>query len=132
VPIPHGIEMYRGRPIFYGIGNFIFHVPIEHHGDVPAPYAGTPVFQSVVASCELEGRTLTSLQLGPITLKSDVGVGEGDWSRADARKRCSVTRTTRYSRRSSSGFDPLASFSSMSWTRRIIARCSAGGKLSAA
>ena len=26
-PLLHGVEIYRGRPIFYDLGNFIYNVP---------------------------------------------------------------------------------------------------------
>jgi len=80
VPILHGIEIYKRRPIFYGLGNFVFHVSIELKGAVPALYTGAPCFQSVVADCEFDGGALTSLWLDPITLKSDTGVGEGGYT----------------------------------------------------
>jgi poly-gamma-glutamate synthesis protein (capsule biosynthesis protein) len=79
VPILHGIEIYRDRPIFYGLGNFIFHISIELRGNVPALYTGAPVFQSVLADCDFDGNRLTSLSIDPITLKSDPGVGEGGY-----------------------------------------------------
>jgi len=79
VPLLHGIEIYKQRPIFYGLGNFIFHISIELSGNVPAQYTGPAVFQSVVADCEFDGNRLTSLWLDPITLKSDEGVGEGGY-----------------------------------------------------
>ena len=43
VPILHGIEIYKGRPIFHGLGNFVFHISIELNGQVPALYTGAPV-----------------------------------------------------------------------------------------
>ena len=79
VPILHGIEIYKGRPIFYGLGNFVFHISIELNGRVPAIYTNPFCFQSVVAFCEFTGGALTSLWLDPITLKSDEGVGEGGY-----------------------------------------------------
>jgi poly-gamma-glutamate synthesis protein (capsule biosynthesis protein) len=79
VPILHGIEVYKRRPIFYGLGNFIFHIAVELKGAVPDLYTSAPVFQSVVADCQFDGSALTSLWLDPITLKSDTGVGEGGY-----------------------------------------------------
>jgi len=79
VPILHGIEVYKRRPIFYGLGNFIFHISVELKGAVPDLYTSAPVFQSVVADCQFDGSALTSLWLDPITLKSDTGVGEGGY-----------------------------------------------------
>lgn len=79
VPILHGIEIYKRRPIFYGLGNFVFHLSIELKGNVPALYTPDAVWQSVVADCEFEGGALKTLWLDPITLKSDDGVGEGHY-----------------------------------------------------
>jgi poly-gamma-glutamate synthesis protein (capsule biosynthesis protein) len=79
VPILHGIEIYQQRPIFYGLGNFVFHASIEFQGNVPAQYTSPSVFQSVVADCEFDGGRLTSMWLSPITLKSEAGVGEGNY-----------------------------------------------------
>ncbi len=63
-PLLHGIEIYRGRPIFYDLGNLIFQTATAegHYDEV--------VWQSVVAECQFErgrfeGMTLTPLQLNP-------------------------------------------------------------------
>ena len=79
VPLLHGIEIYKGRPIFYGLGNFVFHLSIESGGRVPAQYQPTPVWQSVIARCSLDAGRVHSIDLDPITLKSDVGLGEGGY-----------------------------------------------------
>jgi poly-gamma-glutamate synthesis protein (capsule biosynthesis protein) len=79
VPLLHGIEIYKGRAIFYGLGNFIFHLSIETGGRVPAQYLPTPVWQSVMARCEFDAGLVRSIELQPITLKSDQGVGEGSY-----------------------------------------------------
>jgi poly-gamma-glutamate synthesis protein (capsule biosynthesis protein) len=79
VPLLHGIEIYKKRPIFYGLGNFIFHLSIEVQGNVPTQYQQTECWQSVVAGCEFKGGELQALQLEPITLKSDEGFGEGHY-----------------------------------------------------
>jgi poly-gamma-glutamate synthesis protein (capsule biosynthesis protein) len=80
VPILHGIEIYKGRPIFYGIGNFVFH--LNHHlpRGVPAPYTDPRCWESVIAHCEFDGRQLRSLRVDPIDLRSDRGVGEGNFT----------------------------------------------------
>src|SRR6185436_5454734 len=80
VPILHGIEIYKRRPIFYGLGNFIFHIAFEFDGRVPAPYNQTFCWQSVIADCEFDGATIRSVRLDPITLKSDVPLGEGPYT----------------------------------------------------
>lgn len=77
VPLLHGIEIHKGRPIFYGLGNFVFHLALHLQGDIPAQYRETACWQSVIATCEFEGDTIRSVTLDPITLKSDAGIGEG-------------------------------------------------------
>jgi poly-gamma-glutamate capsule biosynthesis protein CapA/YwtB (metallophosphatase superfamily) len=79
VPLLHGIEIYKRRPIFYGLGNFIFHLSIETGGRVPPMYAVTPVWQSVIARCEFGDGEILSLEVDPITLQSGAGVGEGSY-----------------------------------------------------
>jgi poly-gamma-glutamate synthesis protein (capsule biosynthesis protein) len=79
VPVLHGIEIYRGRPIFYGLGNFIFHLSLHLQGNLPAMYTQTPVWQSVIAHCKFDRATVRSIALDPITLKSDRGIGEGNY-----------------------------------------------------
>lgn len=79
VPLLHGIEIYKKRPIFYGLGNFIFHLSIQVQGNVPPQYQQSECWQSVIAGCEFKGGELRALRLEPITLKSDAGVGEGGY-----------------------------------------------------
>ena len=71
-PLLHGIEMFRGKPIFYCLGNFIYNVP-------PAiTYISEPMsWESVVASLEFEDKTLRSITLRPIALNY-VGKGQPD------------------------------------------------------
>lgn len=97
---PHflrGIEIYKGRPIFYSLGNFIFQnetvawVPPEgyrrfglHNEHTPGDYfdarsdaskrgfPADPVFwQSVMAVCSYQGRVLKEVKLYPV----DMGFG---------------------------------------------------------
>jgi poly-gamma-glutamate capsule biosynthesis protein CapA/YwtB (metallophosphatase superfamily) len=71
-PLLHGIEIYRGRPIFYDLGNFIYNVPPT------LTYIDEPMsWESVVAYLELEGRNLRSITLRPIAL-NDIGEGQPD------------------------------------------------------
>lgn len=45
-PVLQAVEIYNGSPIFYGLGNFLFHVhPDENEWDPPE------VWQSIVAAC---------------------------------------------------------------------------------
>jgi poly-gamma-glutamate synthesis protein (capsule biosynthesis protein) len=67
-PLLQGIELYRGRPIFYDLGNFIYQSP-----DAKNPY-GPETWRSVVADCILTSNGLESAVLTPIAL-NPVGVG---------------------------------------------------------
>jgi poly-gamma-glutamate synthesis protein (capsule biosynthesis protein) len=71
-PLLHGIEVYKGKPILYDLGNFIFNVP-------PAIYYITEpmTWESVVAKVELKGKKLTAVTLNPIELNY-VGDGQPD------------------------------------------------------
>jgi len=71
-PLLHGIEIYRGKPIFFDLGNFIFQVP-------PADtLLDEPInWESVVAYVEFTGRTLKSITLKPI-VQNKIGEGQPD------------------------------------------------------
>jgi poly-gamma-glutamate synthesis protein (capsule biosynthesis protein) len=71
-PLLHGVEIYRGRPIFYDLGNFFFQVP-------PAMISlDEPIcWESVVAYVEFQGRNLRSIQFRPI-VQNKVGQGQAD------------------------------------------------------
>ena len=71
-PLLHGIEVFRGKPIFYCLGNFIYNVP-------PAiTYISEPMsWESVVADLEFQDKTLKSITLRPIALNY-VGNGQAD------------------------------------------------------
>jgi poly-gamma-glutamate synthesis protein (capsule biosynthesis protein) len=71
-PLLHGVEIYRGKPIFYDLGNFIYNVPPT------LTYIHEPLnWESVVASVELRGRNLESISFRPIVLNI-VGEGQPD------------------------------------------------------
>lgn len=76
VPVLQGIELYQRRPIFYSLGNFIF------HSGKKAAYARDSIWQSVVASCEFddEGHLMT-LHLSPISLGGHGALQDHDLSR---------------------------------------------------
>jgi len=62
VPQLHGLEIYRGRPIFYGLGSFIFHT-------ITAPGFYQPeVWQSVLADLVFRDGQLTALRIRPVLL----------------------------------------------------------------
>ncbi len=68
-PLLHGVEIYRGRPIFYDLGNFIYNVPPT------LTYIDEPMnWESAVAYVTFQGRNLQSISLRPIVLNN---VGEG-------------------------------------------------------
>lgn len=62
VPLLHGVEVYRGRPILYGLGSLIF-----HSRTAPGYYTHS-VWQSAIADCTFEDGRLTSLRLWPVLL----------------------------------------------------------------
>lgn len=71
-PLLHGIEIYRGRPIFYDLGNFIYNVPPT------LTYIGEPMsWESAVAYVEFQGKDLRSISLRPIAL-NNIGEGQPD------------------------------------------------------
>jgi poly-gamma-glutamate synthesis protein (capsule biosynthesis protein) len=71
-PLLHGVELYRGRPIFYDLGNFVYNVPPT------LTYIHEPInFESAVAYLEYQGRTLRSISLRPIVLNV-LGEGQPD------------------------------------------------------
>jgi len=81
-PLLHGVEIYRGRPIFYDLGNFIYNLPAT------LTYIDEPMsWESAVASVEFDGgstssqrpgqRSLKSISLRPIVLNT-IGDGQPD------------------------------------------------------
>ena len=75
-PLLHGVEIYRGRPIFYDLGNFIYNVPPT------ITYIHEPIaWESVVAYVEFQGqgkeKNLQSISLRPIALNI-IGEGQPD------------------------------------------------------
>jgi poly-gamma-glutamate capsule biosynthesis protein CapA/YwtB (metallophosphatase superfamily) len=68
-PLLHGVEIYRGRPIFYDLGNFIYNVPpILTYIDEPMTW------ESAVAEVDFQGKMLRSITLRPIVLNT---IGDG-------------------------------------------------------
>lgn len=63
-PVLQAMEVYNGSPIFYGLGNFLFHVhPDEGEWDPPE------VWQSIVAACRYdESGTLEGIDLLPVVI----------------------------------------------------------------
>jgi poly-gamma-glutamate synthesis protein (capsule biosynthesis protein) len=69
-PVLQGVEIYKGKPILYGMGNFIFNLPSW------VDFFGPVVFESAVAHVDFEGKTLKSITYHPIVLNF-FGRGEG-------------------------------------------------------
>ena len=67
-PRLHGIEIYRGRPIFYDLGNFIFQTATEDG------FYDAEVWQSIVAECRFDDGRFRDMRLTPLQLNAD-GVG---------------------------------------------------------
>lgn len=71
-PLLHGVEIYRARPIFYDLGNFIYNVPPT------LTYIDEPMsWESVVAYVAFQGKKLESISLRPIVLNV-IGEGQPD------------------------------------------------------
>lgn len=63
-PVLQAVEIYRKRPIFYSLGNFIFHVPPEE-GVWRAP----EVWESVIGACTFdEDNILVKAILHPLII----------------------------------------------------------------
>lgn len=71
-PRLHGIEIYRGRPIFYDLGNLIFQTATAEG------YYDDAVWQSVVAECRFADGRLHEVTLTPLQLNARGISGAGD------------------------------------------------------
>ena len=85
-PLLHGVEVYRGKPIFYDLGNFIFNVP-----PVMTSIQEPMTWESVVAYLKFQGNQLKSITLRPITLNA-IGRGEPDLKDVSANNQFLDTR----------------------------------------
>ena len=71
-PLLHCIEIYKGRPIFYDLGNFIYNLPAT------LTYIDEPMsWESVVASVTSRGHTPASITLTPVVM-NPIGQGQPD------------------------------------------------------
>ena len=71
-PLLHGVEIYRGKPIFYDLGNFIFNAPPS------LTYVDEPMtWESAIAYVQFEGKNLRSISFRPILLNR-LGEGQPD------------------------------------------------------
>jgi len=64
-PLLHGIEIYRGCPIFYDLGSFVFHTK------TPVGYYPGEVWDSAIADCVFEEGRLVALDLVPVVLNEN-------------------------------------------------------------
>jgi poly-gamma-glutamate capsule biosynthesis protein CapA/YwtB (metallophosphatase superfamily) len=72
----HGIELYRGRPILYSLGNFLFHSLFDDGLDLQRTYppyrmdslAAAEGRESVIARAEIQRNGEVSLELVPVWL----------------------------------------------------------------
>jgi poly-gamma-glutamate synthesis protein (capsule biosynthesis protein) len=62
VPMLQGIELYKGAPLLYGLGNFIFHT------FQPAKYTDDRIWESVIATCRFSAGHCERIELEPIVL----------------------------------------------------------------
>jgi poly-gamma-glutamate synthesis protein (capsule biosynthesis protein) len=71
-PLLHGVEIYRGKPIFYDLGNFIYNLPPT------IAYIHEPMnWESAIAYVQFDGKKLESISFQPIVLNY-VGEGQPD------------------------------------------------------
>jgi poly-gamma-glutamate synthesis protein (capsule biosynthesis protein) len=71
-PLLQGIEMYRGAPLFHGLGSFIFQTrkADDAYGDAN--------WESVIAECRFEGRRFVAADLVPVQLARIGAAGPTD------------------------------------------------------
>ncbi|HZR23959.1 MAG TPA: CapA family protein [Vicinamibacterales bacterium] len=71
-PLLHGVEIYRGKPIFYDLGNFIYNLPAT------LTYIDEPMsWETAVATLKFEGSTLKAIELRPVVM-NPIGNGQPD------------------------------------------------------
>jgi poly-gamma-glutamate synthesis protein (capsule biosynthesis protein) len=85
-PLLHGVEVYKGRPIFYDLGNFIYNVPPT------LTYIDEPMaWESVVATVGFRARSLASISFRPVVMNT-IGDGQPDVHNEYATNEFLVTR----------------------------------------
>jgi poly-gamma-glutamate capsule biosynthesis protein CapA/YwtB (metallophosphatase superfamily) len=64
-PSLHGVEIYKGRPVLYGLGNYVFNSvqPIDRYGPL--------AYYSAVVHCEFVNGELTGVRFRPLVLSLD-------------------------------------------------------------
>ncbi|ATN36819.1 capsule biosynthesis protein CapA (plasmid) [Rhizobium sp. ACO-34A] len=72
-PVLQPVEIYRGRPIFYSLGNFVFHVRSE--GSL---WTASEIWQSVIGSCQFDSRNeLVDMTFVPIVIAAGKASADG-------------------------------------------------------
>lgn len=70
-PSLHGVEIYKGRPIFYDLGNFIFQSPLS---SIVLDTYGPLAYMSAIAQVEFRGSRVSAIRFVPIVLSlNDAG-----------------------------------------------------------
>lgn len=68
-PVLQPLEIYSGRPIFYSLGNFIFHVPSKSTWHSPE------VWESVIGVCSFEAdNRLVEIEFHPVVIGGEEGL----------------------------------------------------------
>ncbi|MQV72109.1 CapA family protein, partial [Sinorhizobium medicae] len=72
-PVLQPVEIYRGRPIFYSLGNFIFHVRSEK-----STWTAAEVWESVVGVCSFASdNSLIDISFHPVVIGGEDGLEDG-------------------------------------------------------
>jgi poly-gamma-glutamate capsule biosynthesis protein CapA/YwtB (metallophosphatase superfamily) len=79
VPVLHGVEIYRGKPIFYSLGNFIFH-PFAG----PQEWVSERIWLSVVATCCYDGGKLERIEFVPVAAGGQESLQHASFEERDA------------------------------------------------
>ena len=77
VPMLQGMALYKGAPLFYGLGNFIFHTWQARR------YEDERIWQSVVAKVRFDGKAVSGIEIAPIVLGGQRALETADY---DARR----------------------------------------------
>ncbi|MBZ7927618.1 CapA family protein (plasmid) [Ensifer adhaerens] len=94
-PVLQPIEIYRGRPIFYSLGNFIFHVRSEK-----STWTAPEVWESVVAATTFDAdNRLVEIRLHPVVIGGDAALLDGVLERRLAPHLATGARAERILRR---------------------------------
>jgi poly-gamma-glutamate capsule biosynthesis protein CapA/YwtB (metallophosphatase superfamily) len=85
-PLLHGVEIFRGKPIFYDLGNFIFNV-----SPLSLDIQEAMCWESVVVDLKYQGKTLEGITLKPVKM-NPIGAGQPDVRDPYANNQFLVTR----------------------------------------